>query len=343
MKKIILILSCIILLTFLMPIIFTQTFEAKEVATQSNINGTELANEYTENSSYNQNEPYQYKEYNTIKLLHTSTNTVEELTLDQYLLGVVSAEMPATFEEEALKAQAVVARTYTIYTIKNNNGKHENADICDDSTCCQAWITKEDRLERWEENVREENWAKIENAVYSTQGKVATYNGEVIDAFFHSNSGGKTEGVSEVWGGTDFPYLQSVETAGEDAYSQYASEVTLSKTEYEEKIKQTHPDFTINYNEADCIKILEYTEGDRVKTIKMGNLELAGVEVRSILGLRSANFTVEINGNNITFSVKGYGHGVGMSQTGADALAKQGASYEDIIKHFYTGVEVSNY
>ena len=197
-------------------------------------------------------------------------------------------------------------------------------------------------MARWDEDKKEVNWQKIENAVYSTAGKVATYNGEVINAFFHSNSGGKTEEVSNVWGGEDLPYLQSVETSGEDAYSQYASEVTLTKAEFESKIKEKYPDFTIDYNDPECIKVIEYTQGNRVKTIKIGNLELSGVEVRSLLGLKSANFLAEVNTDNIKFSVKGYGHGVGMSQTGADSLAKQGNNCEEIIKHYYTGVEISN-
>ena len=223
------------------------------------------------------------------------------------------------------------------------HGKHEGADICDDSKCCQAWISKEDRLARWDEAKREENWKKIEQAVYSTKGKVIKYNGEVIDAFFHSNSGGKTENVSTVWGGADLPYLESVETAGEEGYTQYESELTLEKNEFESKMKFRYPDFAIDYNDAECIKILEYTSGNRVKTIKIGNQELSGVEVRTILGLRSANFNVEIGESNIKFIVKGYGHGVGMSQTGADSLAKQGKNYEEIVKHFYTGVEVTNF
>lgn len=223
------------------------------------------------------------------------------------------------------------------------HGKHEGADICDDSKCCQAWISKEDRLARWDEAKREENWKKIEQAVYSTKGKVIKYNGEVIDAFFHSNSGGKTENVSTVWGGADLPYLESVETAGEEGYTQYESELTLEKNEFESKMKSRYPDFAIDYNDAECIKILEYTSGNRVKTIKIGNQELSGVEVRTILGLRSANFNVEIGESNIKFTVKGYGHGVGMSQTGADSLAKQGKNYEEIVKHFYTGVEVTNF
>ncbi len=286
---------------------------------------------------------YDYKEYKTIKLLHSKTGEVEEINLDQYLLGVVSSEMPATFEQEALNAQAIVARTYTIYSIKNSKGKHQNADICDDPKCCQAWITKEDRLSKWDENAREENWNRIELAVKNTVGKIITYNGEPIDAFFHSNSGGVTEIPADVWGGTNYPYLQSVQTAGEDAYSQYSSEVILTKSELEEKMKAKHSDFNINYNNDDAIKILEYTDAGRVKKIKIGNLNLSGIEMRTILGLKSAEFKVEIDEDNIKFEVTGYGHGVGMSQTGADAMAKTGSNYEDIIKHFYTGVEIVNF
>lgn len=129
---------------------------------------------------------------------------------------------------------------------------------------------------------------------------------------------------------------------GEDAYGQYYSELTLSKEEFVNKIKEKHKDFEIDFEKEDAIFIKEKTDSNRVKTLKVGNLELAGVEVRSLLGLRSADFTYQVEGNNIKFSVIGYGHGVGMSQTGADALAKQEKNYEEIIKHFYTGVEIIN-
>ena len=277
-----------------------------------------------------------------MKLLHKDTNKIEELPLDEYLYGVVSSEMPASFEEEALKAQAVVARTYTLYKIMQNDKKHGEANICDDSTCCQAWISKEDRLARWNEEKQEEYWNKIVKAVNETQGKMITYEGKPINAFFHSNSGGATEAPISVWGGSGYPYLQSVETAGEDAYSQYESEVTITKKEFEETIKKEHSDFKIDFDEKDCIKVKEYTEGNRVKTIQVGNLELSGVEMRNLFGLRSANFTITIEDNDITFDVIGYGHGVGMSQTGADSLAKQGKTYEEIIHHFYTDVEIKD-
>ena len=140
-------------------------------------------------------------------------------------------------------------------------------------------------------------------------------------------------------GGSGYPYLQTVETAGEDAYTQYSSEVELSKDEFIAKMKEKYSDFSINFNEENCIEVIEFTSGGRIKTIKIGNHNLSGVEVRTIFSLKSANFIVEI-GDNVKFRVTGYGHGVGMSQTGADSLAKQGYDFEAIIKHFYTGVEV---
>lgn len=296
MKKIFLYIIGFVLICFIIPFIFTKQFEYVEVVADDSIKPSE------------ESTPYDYKNYNTIKLLHTKTNEIEEINLDEYLYGVVSSEMPATFELEALKAQAIVARTYTIYTINHNDGKHGEAQICDSSTCCQAWISKEDRLSKWEENVRQSNWQKIVICVDETKGKIITYKGEPIDAFFHSNSGGTTETPINVWGGSGYEYLQSVTTAGEDAYTQYASEVELSKEELEQKVKEKYSDFQINWSEENCIQILELTESGRVKTLKVGNKNLSGVEARTIFGLKSANFEFEINGEIIKFNVKGYGH-----------------------------------
>lgn len=327
MRKDLLIIIAIISLIFLIPTIFT--------------------NKRSLNTSINTEEKevnivdYDYSKYDTIKLLHKDTDKVEEVKLDEYIACVVSAEMPVKYDIEALKAQAIVARTYTIYKITTSK-KHEIADICDKSTCCQAWISKEARLKKWKEEDKIENWNKILQAVNDTAGKIITYKGKPINAFFHANSGGKTEVPLYVWGGTGYPYLQVVETAGEDAYSQYSSEAKFTKKEFKEKITKKHKDFKIDFEEEDCIQITERDESDRVVTVKIGNLNLSGVEARTLLGLRSANFTVEIQEDNILFKVIGYGHGVGMSQTGADALAKQGKNYEEIIKHFYKGVEISD-
>ena len=334
MKKIGIYFLLFLLFCFCMPIFFTKSFKEVEVVAEEEIKEEEVLPTIQE---------YNYQNYNTVKLLHTKTGEIEEVNLDEYLCNVVSAEMPVDYEIEALKAQAIVARTYTIYKIIHNGGKHEGADICDSSACCQAWISKEDRLARWEESAREQNWNKIVEAVNGTVGKIITYEGEPINAFFHASSGGTTEIPFNVWGGSGYPYLQVVTTAGEEGYSQYSSEVTLTKEELLSKLKEKYEDIEIDFSNPECIKILEYTESGRVRTIQFGNKNLSGVETRTILGLRSANFEVEMQEENIIFRVKGYGHGVGMSQTGADSLAKQGYSYEDIIKHFYVGVEIIQY
>ena len=332
MKKILLYILMFVLISFAIPIIFTIKDKGYVIEKNNEI----------ENEIESQIISYDYKNYSTIKLLHTKDNTIEEIPLDEYLYGVVAAEMPASYEIEALKAQAIVARTYTIYKIENNSKKHDEADICDSSACCQAWISKEDRFSRWEEKSQEENWNKIVNAVNSTKGKIITYEGKPINAFFHSNSGGKTETTMNVWGGDGYPYLQAVATAGEDAYSQYQSEVVITKDEFVKKLEEKYKDFDIDFSKKDAIKVLQYTDSNRVKTIKIGNKELSGVEVRTIFGLKSANFKINIDNNDLKFEVIGYGHGVGMSQTGADAKAKQGSNAEEIIKHFYTGVEIVN-
>ena len=330
LKKVFIYFFAFLFICFILPALLTKFEMSANIEANSN--------EIQENEAKKSKEEYVYNKYGTIKLLHANTNEVEEVALDTYLCNVVSAEMPVDFEKEALKAQAIVARTYTIYKI--NNKKHDNADICDDSTCCQAWISKEDRLARWADN-KEEKWAKIEECVNETKGKIITYNNQPINAFFHSNSGGKTELPVYVWGGgTNMPYLQVVETSGEDGYTQYNSEVELANEEILEKLKTKYSDIQIDFNNEEDIKILEYTTSGRIKTIKFGNHQISGTEARSIFGLKSTNFQITKTEGKVKFTVIGYGHGVGMSQTGADSMAKNGSIAEDIIKHFYVGVEI---
>lgn len=196
MKKIIFLILSFVLICFALPIIFTKKYTSQPII----VTMQEEKNEYD------------YKQYNTIKLLHTETGEIEEVNIDEYLYSVVSAEMPANFHEEALKAQGLVARTYTIYKIVNGS-KHEGADICDLASCCQAWISKEERFAKWNDAECESNWQKIVSAVEATKGKIITYEEKPINAFFHSNSGGTTETATNVWGGTNLPYLQTVATS----------------------------------------------------------------------------------------------------------------------------------
>ena len=314
------------------PIAFTQKFIIEDEK-ESVIEIQETVATPEENVDYG-------VKYKTINLLHKDTGIVEEIELDEYLVNVVAAEMPVEYELEALKAQATVARTYTLYQIANGK-KHENADICDSSACCQAWVSKEKRFERWGEN-QEEKWQKLREAVYSTAGDIITYEGKPIDAFFHSNSGGVTEVPVNVWGGSDFPYLQVVETSGEDNYAQFYSSKEYSVYEIEERMLKAYSDFSINWDEENAISILEYTESSRVKTLKVGNKNISGVEARKIFELRSSNFTVSREANTITFNVNGYGHGVGLSQTGSNTLAQEGKNYKEIINHYYKDVQIEN-
>ena len=338
MKKFFIYFVAFISICFILPALFTK----RNINTFSNglEENIQENNEQISNNNSNEVSEYNYNKYGTIKLLHKKTNEIEEVKIDDYLCNVVSAEMPADYELEALKAQAIVARTYTIYKVQNK--KHENADICDDSTCCQAWVSKENRLERWEETKREENWNKIQQCVNETKGKIITYNNQPINAFFHANSGGTTELPVNVWGGSGLPYLQVVQTAGEEGYTQYSSEVDLTQEELINKLKTKYKDIQIDFNNDEDVKILEHTDSNRVKTVRFGNHELSGVETRTLLGLKSTNFEIKKENNQIKFLVKGYGHGVGMSQTGANTMAKQGNNCEEIIKHFYVGIEIKD-
>lgn len=330
MKKVFIYFFAFIMVCFILPALLTKR----------NIETSSVQNKINENDTGQVEEKYNYKKYGAIKLLHQETGEVEEVSIDEYLYHVVSSEMPADYEIEALKAQGLVARTYTIYKILNK--KHEIADICDQSTCCQAWISKEDRLARWDENKRESNWQKIVDCVNATKGKIITYNNEPINAFFHANSGGTTELPVNVWGGgSELSYLQVIETSGEEGYTQYSSEVEFTGEELINKLKEKYIDIHIDFANNEDLKIVAYTDSNRVKTVKFGNHELSGVETRTLLGLKSTNFEIVKENEKIKFKVKGYGHGVGMSQTGANTLAKEGKNYEEIVKHFYIGVEIS--
>jgi len=350
MKKIISYIFFIILLCFFIPIIFTNKSDIVDTFSL-NVLGSLEEHNLTQSEAIAEAllENYNYEKYNTINLLHQGTGEIQSINFDEYLCGVISAEMPASYELEALKSQAIVARTYTLYKIINSKPHGEDVSICDSFQCCQAWISKEERFNKWDDALENEYWNKIVTAVNETKGKVITYEGKIINAFFHANSGGKTEIPINVWGGTNYPYLQVVETSGEEGYTQYSSEVEMTIEEFVNKLKEKYEDLVVDIakvtevqDENEEIKVLEYTESGRVKTLKVGNKNIAGTEVRSVLGLKSTNFDMEIDftNNKIKFNVIGYGHGIGMSQTGADAMAKQGSTCEQIIKHFYVGVEI---
>lgn len=267
---------------------------------------------------------------------------VEEMDLGTYLVGVVRAEMPASFEQEALKAQAVAARTYTLYKIQSGGNHGETADICTDSTCCQAYISQERARANWgkDAEIYEE---KVEQAVKETDGQAVLYGGVPILAVFHSSSAGLTRAAGEVWL-NDLPYLQAVASPEDgNAIPNYYSRVEFSREAFREKFCAAHPEADFSGSMDTWIRDAVVDTAGSVDTVCVAGVSVKGSELRSILGLRSACFEWEIQNEKLVFFVTGYGHGVGLSQYGANQMAAQGADYREILTHYYTGVTVEAY
>ena len=253
---------------------------------------------------------------------------VQEMDMEDYLTGVVLAEMPASFETEALKAQSVVARTYTL-KVMETGAKHGGA-VCTDHTCCQAYIDPKD----YSGGV--ENLEKVRSAVLSTAGQVLTYEGDLIEATYFSCSGGSTEDAVAVWG-TDYPYLRATDSPGEEHAAHYTDTVTFSAAEFADKLGIEN-----SGDPAEWIGSATYTAGGGINTIRLGGKEFKGTEVRTLLGLRSTAFFISVEGKTVTVTTKGFGHRVGMSQYGADAMALEGKTYAEILAHYYQGTELTH-
>ena len=258
--------------------------------------------------------------------------------MEEYLWRVVAAEMPASFEPAALEAQAVCARTYALW--KQSAGKHREAgaDLCDSSACCQAYLTPEEAAERWD-TLTEAYTARIRAAVTNTDGQVLVYGGKPIQAAFFSSSAASTEDAAAVWGNS-LPYLVSVSSPEGDEVPNYHSTVTLTAQQMQECVRAVYADAELTGDPAGWIDGVSYTASGRVAELTVGGITMTGGSARSLFGLRSACFRVSQADGVFTFSVTGYGHGVGMSQYGANAMAKQGSSWQDIVTHYYTGVEL---
>lgn len=271
------------------------------------------------------------KEEKKIRVLKKD-NTVEILNLEDYLIGVVSAEVPVSFEEEAIKAQAVAARTYALKRMQNN--KDNNYDVTDD-TSSQVYQTEEELKSKWKDKY-EEYRNKIKNAVYNTKGEYLTYNNDIIYAFFFSTSNGKTEDNKDVFG-QDLPYLKVVDSSfDEKETSGFVATKTFNLNEFYQKLG-------MSYNEILNIKNKELTTSGRIKNITINDKLFKGTEVRTKLSLRSTDFNIEQNNKEIKITTKGFGHGVGMSQYGANALAKQNKNYKEILNYYYQGTNLKKY
>ena len=269
-------------------------------------------------------------EENTRRLRVKEESVVNEMDLDEYLMCVLLGEMPADFETEALKAQAVATRTYTLRKIQKST-KHVDADVCVNASCCQAYVTGASYLAR---GGSEEDLDKIRNAVRSTVDEVLTFEGELIEATYFSCSGGVTEDAAAVWG-TDVPYLKSVISPGEEQSKHFLNRFRYSKEEF--LLQLSLPD-TLNLTDGSFL--VTYTQGNGIASLYIGNREFSGVQIRSLLELPSTALQISVEGQEVIIDVKGYGHRVGMSQYGAEAMAVSGSDYHEILLHYYPGTKL---
>ncbi len=251
-----------------------------------------------------------------------------EVDMESYILGVLLAEMPASFAPDALKAQSVAARTYAAKAALTG-GKHEDGSVCTDPACCQGYQSRDTYPGR------EEDVQKIADAVADTAGWVLTYEGELIEATYFSCSGGRTEDAVAVWGG-EFPYLRSVSSPGEEEAAVYSQSHRFTKEEFQKALG-----LRLSGAPESWFSMTTYTSGGGVAAVTIGGQVYSGTQLRSLLGLRSTAFSVEVRGDIITVTTRGYGHRVGMSQYGADAMASQGSTWRQILSHYYPGTALT--
>lgn len=265
-----------------------------------------------------------------------------ELSVEEYLQGVLRGEMPAAFHQEALKAQTVAERTYLYYQMEAGaKASHPQADVCTDPGCCTAYLTEEAAREKWGAAFEECN-EKILEAVSATDGQVMYYGGEPIMAVFHSSSAGVTATSGEVWT-ADLPYLVSVESPeSAETVPNYYSVNTFSAEEFRKKFSAAYPAAKWGEKVSEWVGDVVRTDTGRVESATVGGITVTGQELRSIFSLRSTSFTIEA-GEDITFRVTGYGHGVGMSQYGANTLAQEGKTWQEILQWYYTGITIGDY
>lgn len=261
---------------------------------------------------------------NIIVKIKNKDNTVNNIELEQYVIGVVAGEMPASFNDEALKAQAIASRTYAVYKMNTSKGDY---DLVTDVSN-QVYITNEEMQEKWGSDYNK-YLEKVTNVVNDTKDLVMTYNGEVIESFYFAISNGKTENVTSVFN-EERNYLKSVESSDTNV-NNFMKTITISRSEFCNKLN-------INCDNI-VIKDIKYNETGRIDELNINNKVFKGTEIRRLLSLRSTDFKINVS-DNISITTKGYGHGVGMSQYGANEMAKNGSSYEEILKHYYQNIDI---
>lgn len=269
------------------------------------------------------------------KVYSPEIEIIQDIGIEEYIKGVVSAEMPALFEEEALKAQAVAARTYALKKMKDNK------DIVE-TDIGQAYLSKEELKQNWGSNYNT-YWKRISKAVDATKNQVMMYDNEMIDAVFHSTSAGYTENSENMWS-VSLPYLRGVESHQDENSPDFVTEKSIKVEEVIGKLQNKYKDIVLtDVALLQQMQIVQRSEAGYILQIQIGNKILTGREVREVLGLKSSNFTIHQKGDELIFTTRGYGHGVGMSQYGANYMAQEGKSYDEILKHYYQGIKITRY
>ena len=299
MKKLIIVALLVVIITFLFVKIFVKTDEIK----------------------------FKYVTNNIIRVKDEKTGIINEVPFEDYIKGVVAGEMPATFELEALKAQAVASRSYAMYQMTAT--KDREYDVLN-TTANQVYLTDQELKENWKEEYPEKI-NKIKEAIAETSGEYLTYEGKVINAMFFSTSVGATENSEEVFVSA-LPYLRSVDSKWDEASPAYTDTYTFTLEEFYKKLN-------LQYNQTLTIEVTSKTSTGRTRTLKINGTEINGRDLATKLNLRSNYFDIVQNENNVTITTKGFGHGVGMSQYGANGMAKEGYKYDQILKHYYQNTE----
>lgn len=337
MKNPLIVLASTVLVTITVPVCIS-LFTYK---TQVKSNG-EISNEINLNSKNKEIINYESVDKNSpiIKVYNHKSGNVEDIDIEKYLCGVLSGEMSAEFNMEALKAQAVAARTFTIYN--QNTEKHKNADVCTDYKHCQEYKSKEELLSKNGQEWMDKYYKKIEQAVKETKGHIVVYNDEPILPLYFSTSSGNTENSEEVFS-AKYPYLRSVESPYDKNAPKYASNMKINNSDFVGVIKKGYPDIVISEDELSKeIKIQDRSQGGAVESIKVGDKRLTGRDIRNLFNLNSANFDLKFNKDYVDVVVKGYGHGVGMSQWGAEGMANDGHMYYEILNHYYSDTKIKD-
>lgn len=270
---------------------------------------------------------------NHIALYDTKTKKQTSIPFDEYLYYVVAAEMPASFHTEAIKAQVICSRTYSVKKSKSSTHP-DGSDICTDINHCQAYTNDEELKTLWKENYNYYK-NKIKSAIKDTKDMIITYDNEPIDAIYHSSNNGYTENSEDVWQ-KPLPYLKSVKSPDEGSPN-FNFTYHISCDDLFNKVKDKYKNATMSKG----IGKITYTKGKNVKNINLYSVDISGVELRKLLNLKSASFDIEENENTVKITTHGYGHGVGMSQYGANTLAHQGKKYNDIISHYFKDTKIS--